>query len=236
MIKKILSTSDDLERDLQQFDKCQACVEYIKHFRKEPPSYLHFKMIDTKKVEYKETPAMYWVMITKTDVPEWMRHGPNIRTLYGNTLAMLWIEHVATDPPRWMHHSSLLKNNLGKTCFLLWCYYSHKLAPRWMVYIPRKIKREDCNDDDDIQKMLQRTIVEYSVLKYSSDPIVQFLIVNRHYLVNGLKAKFIYKIFKNLCLEQGYQLSPEETFHVQLRQRIFLKFDQFGNLVYHTRG
>jgi hypothetical protein len=269
MIKKILSTSDDLENDLQEFDKNEACIEYIKHFRREPPSYLQFEIVDTDKVQYMETPAMFWIMVAKCDVPEWMRHGPNIRTLYGNTLAMLWIEHVATDPPEWMRHSPLIKNNLDKTCFLLWLYYSPEVAPKWMVYTPEESSmqggsqesnslesnsqesnsqesnspesssqenssQEDGWQEDDLQEMIQRTIIEYSLLKYSSDPIQQFLIINRHYLINGIKAKFIYKIFKKLCEQHRYDLISEEKFHTAMRRTVFLKYDIFDNLVYHT--
>jgi hypothetical protein len=260
MINKILSLSNDLRKDLANFNKNEVCIEYIKHFRKEPPEWLrddfckkfpknfseeipkefsknfseefckevpkNFSEEFCKEVPKKqETPAMYWIMVMKRDIPVWMRHDIKIRSLYGNTLAMLWIEHVATNPPKWMRHSPYLKNKFGKTCMLLWLYYSSELIPTWMIYIPpNKFRLKNS-----FENMLLQSFKEYSLLKYSTDPIRQFIIM---FLGKEIKAKDVYNFFERMCLEQNYEILPEEILHIQLRKRVFIRFDDFGNIIY----
>jgi hypothetical protein len=228
MIKKILITSKDLTL-LNNFPKEDVYIEYIKHFRREPPDQFR---VSTKLA------CFYWIMVMKRSLPLYLQINPLETTERGNTPAMLWIEHCGSNPPKWMRHNPIRKNGFGKTCLLLWYYYSNQKPPEWMKYSFEKTlentleKKLAENEKDFLTELIDSAISDYSEIKYYDNSIDQFITLNRILLKKGIKAKFIYDFYKTMCLRQHYSIENEETFHERMREKIFYIFDEFDNIVY----
>ena len=95
---------------------------YVPFWKREDPT---SKIIDN-------TWAMYWIQHVKKDVPEYLRHDPEIQCQCELTCAMLWLMYVRTDIPVYLRHDPKIQCYIGWTCTSYWIYYVSGNVPKYL--------------------------------------------------------------------------------------------------------
>ena len=73
-------------------------MNYIKHCDYVP----FWKREDPATIINNQTRAMRWIQEARRDVPEYLRHDPDLLNNHGLSGAMYWIKHVKTPVPKYL--------------------------------------------------------------------------------------------------------------------------------------